>query len=300
MRGLERHLHTTDAEGHARLGFRRDCPRCRVRLTGTLPPAAVVPAPVKASVVTGLMLAAGALPGASATADEPSPTTTAEVEPPEGATPDDGDGGAPVDPPSEGGSDEVETPPIGAPSDDGGDDVDPLVPLPQTESGSGDSGSGDSGSGDSAAVGESESGQPQSDASSGDEPRERDQGERDDPRDGAPSGGGSATGLPGVGPASSDGPAAGEDRRGGDGKSDERSSRGGGGGKGGDAPQRSKDKHVVERGDCLWAIARGALGDDASDAKVAAKVAKLWELNENEIGTGDPDLIHPGQELQLR
>jgi len=293
MPGLDRHLHTTEAEEHARLAFRRDCPRCRVRLTGTLPPAAVVPAPVKASVVTGLMLGAGALPSASATADERSPTTTAEIEPPEGAAPDETEAEAPVDPPSEGGTDEIETPPISAPSDEGGDDVAPLVPLPQTESNSGDSGSGDS-----APAGESESGEPQSDASSGDEPRER--GHREQDGDGAPSGGGAPTPLPGVGPALSDGPGGGEDRRGGDGNSDKRSSGAEGEEKGGgDTASRSNDKHVVERGDCLWAIARGALGDDASDAKVATKVAKLWELNEDEIGTGDPDLIHPGQEIRL-
>ncbi len=297
MPGLERHLHTTDAEEHARLAFRRDCPRCRVRLTGTLPLAAVVPAPVKASVVTGLMLVAGALPSASATADEPSPTTTAEIEPPQGAAPNETQAEAPVDPPSEGGTDEVETPPIGAPSDEGGDDVAPLVPLPQT-----DSGSGDSGSGDSAPVAESESGEAQSDASSGDEPRERDQREQDGEGGAAPSGGGAPTGLPEVGPASSDGPAGAEDRRGGDGKGEDRSSGAEGDEGGNDAPRRaqaSKDKHVVERGDSLWAIARGSLGDDASDAKVAAKVARLWELNEDEIGTGDPDLIHPGQEIRL-
>ena len=301
MRGLDRHLHTTDAEEHARLAFRRDCPRCRVRLTGTLPPAAVVPAPVKASLATGLVVVAGALPSASATADEPSPTTTAEVEPPDGAAPDD-TGGEPVNPPSEGDTDEGGTPPGGAPSDDGGDDVDPLVPLPQTESGSGDSGSGDSGSGDSAPVGESESGEPQSDASSGDDPPERDQREQDGEGGAAPSGGGAPTGLPEVGRASSDGPAGAEDRRGGDGKGVDRSSGAEGDEGGNDAPRRaqaSKDKHVVERGDSLWAIARGSLGEDASDAKVAAKVARLWELNEDEIGTGDPDLIHPGQEIRL-
>ncbi len=43
------------------------------------------------------------------------------------------------------------------------------------------------------------------------------------------------------------------------------------------------------------------MGADASDAKVAAKVSELWELNDGKvIRTGDPDLIHPGQELRLR
>ena len=305
MRGLDRHIHTTDAEEHARLGFRRDCPRCRVRLTGTLPPAAVVPAPVKASLATGLVVVAGALPSASATADEPSPTTTAEIEPPDGAAAPDDTGGEPVNPPSGGDTDEVEAPATSAPSGDGGDDV---VPLPsQSESDSGDSDSGvsdggDSGPGDSAPAGESEAGEPQGDTSSGGEPRERDQREQDGEGGAAPSGGGAPTGLPEVGRASSDGPAGAEDRRGGDGKGVDRSSGAEGDEGGNDAPRRaqaSKDKHVVERGDSLWAIARGSLGEDASDAKVAAKVARLWELNEDEIGTGDPNLIHPGQEIRL-
>ena len=33
---------------------------------------------------------------------------------------------------------------------------------------------------------------------------------------------------------------------------------------------------------------------------VAGKVAELWRLNEDRIGTGDPNLIYAGTELRLR
>ena len=41
------------------------------------------------------------------------------------------------------------------------------------------------------------------------------------------------------------------------------------------------------------------LGDGASDAQIAATVHDLWELNADVIGTGDPDLILPGQRLKM-
>jgi nucleoid-associated protein YgaU len=56
----------------------------------------------------------------------------------------------------------------------------------------------------------------------------------------------------------------------------------------------------VEAGQSLWLIAERVLGRDASDAEVTAEVARLWELNAARIGTGNPDLIYPGQELRLR
>lgn len=61
-----------------------------------------------------------------------------------------------------------------------------------------------------------------------------------------------------------------------------------------------KDSYVVRSGDCLWHIAAGLLPDDASDAQIAAEVARLWSLNEAVIGTGDPSLIYAGTTLRLR
>ncbi|HWM64003.1 MAG TPA: hypothetical protein VNP96_08460 [Solirubrobacterales bacterium] len=61
-----------------------------------------------------------------------------------------------------------------------------------------------------------------------------------------------------------------------------------------------KDSYVVRPGDCLSHIAEALLPADADDAEIASKVARLWHLNEDRIGTGDPDLIYPGTVLRLR
>jgi hypothetical protein len=61
-----------------------------------------------------------------------------------------------------------------------------------------------------------------------------------------------------------------------------------------------KDSYVVQSGDCLWHIAAGLLPGDASDAQIAAEVARLWRLNEAAIGTEDPSLIYAGTTLRLR
>jgi hypothetical protein len=58
--------------------------------------------------------------------------------------------------------------------------------------------------------------------------------------------------------------------------------------------------HVVERGESLWSIAKPVVGQDASIAEVAREVSRLWELNRERIGTGDPDLILQGTRLLLR
>ncbi len=76
----------------------------------------------------------------------------------------------------------------------------------------------------------------------------------------------------------------------GDRAADGRDSAGGGG----------ASTHVVERGQSLWAIAQGLVARPASIAQVAFEVGRLWHLNAARIGTGDPDLIFPGQELRLR
>jgi hypothetical protein len=56
---------------------------------------------------------------------------------------------------------------------------------------------------------------------------------------------------------------------------------------------------TVQSGDSLWLVAEQQLGPDASVADVAAYVNELWDLNADAIGTGDPNLIMPGQTLQL-
>jgi nucleoid-associated protein YgaU len=57
--------------------------------------------------------------------------------------------------------------------------------------------------------------------------------------------------------------------------------------------------HRVERGESLWAIARARLGARATNAEVAALVGRVWEANEHVLPSGDPDLIYPGERLEL-
>jgi hypothetical protein len=61
-----------------------------------------------------------------------------------------------------------------------------------------------------------------------------------------------------------------------------------------------KDSYVVQSGDCLWHIAADLLAGSASTEAVAREVQRLWRLNEDRIGTGDPSLIYAGTELRLR
>jgi nucleoid-associated protein YgaU len=75
------------------------------------------------------------------------------------------------------------------------------------------------------------------------------------------------------------------------------------GGKGdGAASERSggASTHVVEPGQSLWVIAQSVVGEPAGVAQVAFEVRRLWQLNAARIGTGNPDLIFPGQELRLK
>jgi hypothetical protein len=58
--------------------------------------------------------------------------------------------------------------------------------------------------------------------------------------------------------------------------------------------------YVVQPGDSLWSIAKRLLGHDASPARIAREVNRLWSLNEARIATGDPDLLMVGTRLRLR
>jgi hypothetical protein len=59
-------------------------------------------------------------------------------------------------------------------------------------------------------------------------------------------------------------------------------------------------EHAVAPGECLWSIAEAVLPAGASEARIAAEVARLWRLNATRIGTGDPNLILVGTALRLR
>jgi hypothetical protein len=58
--------------------------------------------------------------------------------------------------------------------------------------------------------------------------------------------------------------------------------------------------HVVRPGESLWSIAADVLGDRATVARVAREVDRLWELNDERIHTGDPNLLFAGTRLVLR
>jgi nucleoid-associated protein YgaU len=66
------------------------------------------------------------------------------------------------------------------------------------------------------------------------------------------------------------------------------------------ASGRASTHVVVEPGQSLWAIAQSLLGGAASNSRLVSVVARLWQLNAARIGTGDPNLIYPGQTLIYR
>jgi resuscitation-promoting factor RpfA len=67
------------------------------------------------------------------------------------------------------------------------------------------------------------------------------------------------------------------------------------------AEQSSHERFLIVRpGDSLWSIAKRLLGPGASSAQIARKVAHLWDLNSERIGTGRPDLLMVGTKLRLR
>lgn len=61
-----------------------------------------------------------------------------------------------------------------------------------------------------------------------------------------------------------------------------------------------KDSYIVRPGDCLSHIAAGLLSPGAGALEIEEEVERLWRLNEDRIGTGDPNLIYPGTVLRLR
>jgi nucleoid-associated protein YgaU len=57
--------------------------------------------------------------------------------------------------------------------------------------------------------------------------------------------------------------------------------------------------YTVRAGDSLWSIARRLLGPEASAGRIAREVNRLWELNRDRIGTGNPSLINVGTVIKL-
>jgi nucleoid-associated protein YgaU len=63
------------------------------------------------------------------------------------------------------------------------------------------------------------------------------------------------------------------------------------------------DEWVVVPGDSFWSIAEEVVGErlgrPGSEAEVTAYWGRLVEANRPNLATGDPDLIYPGQRLEL-
>jgi nucleoid-associated protein YgaU len=66
-----------------------------------------------------------------------------------------------------------------------------------------------------------------------------------------------------------------------------------------DAAPGESTSYTVRPGDSLWRIAERHLGPRATTTATAQEVARLWEINHQRIGTGNPDLIFPGQTLRV-
>lgn len=56
---------------------------------------------------------------------------------------------------------------------------------------------------------------------------------------------------------------------------------------------------VVVKGDHLWKISARHLGEDAGDEEIAPYWREVIETNTPHLRSGDPDLIYPGEVVQL-
>jgi nucleoid-associated protein YgaU len=59
------------------------------------------------------------------------------------------------------------------------------------------------------------------------------------------------------------------------------------------------DSVVVARGDHLWKISARRLGDDVADDEIAPYWSEVVDLNTPHLKSGDPDLIYPGEMVEL-
>jgi nucleoid-associated protein YgaU len=64
-------------------------------------------------------------------------------------------------------------------------------------------------------------------------------------------------------------------------------------------PDSTSASVVVAKGDHLWKISARHLGPDASNGEVAPYWLEVIDVNTPTLRSGDPDLIFPGEVVQL-
>jgi len=65
------------------------------------------------------------------------------------------------------------------------------------------------------------------------------------------------------------------------------------------APVKRGHSYTVRAGDSLWSIATRIAGPDATPAKVAATVHRIWNTNADRIASGNPNMLAVGTTLQI-
>ncbi len=303
MASLDLHTRTPDIEEHARLAFRGDCPTCRrVRLQGPLPTPELVPTRTKAALAAGMMLASIAGPPATALAqDPPASDPGAQVLPPGDSTP------APPGEPRHGGQGDGN----GSGEQRGAGAAQPGPPAdaspasepapPPTHPAPGTQGATlDQGGAPARHHQDSTSpARPSPARAPAPAPGPSHAPARSSPQPARPS----APAAP-ARPAAVRGASAPDPRAG---AGDHTPGRTGSAGHehpehhaaGGERRSPGAQVHVVKEGESLWLIARHALGPDAGDAQIAEVVSDLWNRNAGRIATGNPNLIQPGQTLEI-
>lgn len=327
MIALGQHLRRHDEPRGGGLAFRRDCPICRAeRVAGTLPDDRVLSMGARATIAIGSLLAGSAMPAAVATAHRgdgtgegvaiqapPTPEPPADSAPPRGSL-----GAGTVAATGDGRSDRPQTgrgPERGDKNEVGEDVRPPTTPAP----GGGERSEGQGATPDAEPVSEPQPALPDASPLPGSAATTASPtpgGKTEHPSVSAVPA--ATTPLPAAEPAASAharqphpgayttaGVTPAEQSTNAGAQEASRNAATGGPRTEERDATRSRDiaaersTYVVREGDCLWRVAAGNLAEGASDEAIAREVTRLWKLNAKRIGTGNPDLIYPGQTLEL-
>lgn len=273
MNELARHL--TEAAGHGHLPFHSACPACREeRLAGALPVRPVVSPRTQAGLAAAVLATSAAAPAAAIAQSPPAPETETGVD--DAVEPD-----AALDPGAASGADA----PLGE-----GDALDTAPADGQADAGAPDPDIVEEGVEEGPAAGEAEApAEAQAPPPPADAPAPAPAAAK--PKQAKPKKPGRkpTAGHRAAAPASPAAPAA-------------QVPVAAPAAVPAQAPAPAKDAgyHVVQPGESLWSIAADLLGAGASNAEIANEVRRIWDLNAEAIGTGDPDLVMAGQRLRLR